>query len=53
MIISNQTAAGHRDGQGRRLAGSAATTAFRARVDDAALHVLRAKEAAGLLPCGG
>jgi beta-N-acetylhexosaminidase len=27
------------------------TTSFRERVDDAALHVLRAKEAAGLLPC--
>ena len=26
---------------------------FRARVDDAAMHVLRAKEAAGLLTCGG
>jgi beta-N-acetylhexosaminidase len=27
--------------------------AFRARVDDAALRILEAKQAAGLLPCGG
>ncbi|HSL76706.1 MAG TPA: glycoside hydrolase family 3 N-terminal domain-containing protein [Candidatus Limnocylindrales bacterium] len=26
---------------------------FRRRIDNAALHVLRAKDAAGLLPCGG
>jgi beta-N-acetylhexosaminidase len=32
---------------------AAADDAFRGRVDDAALRVLRAKEAAGLLPCGG
>jgi beta-N-acetylhexosaminidase len=32
---------------------SASDRAFRARVDDAALRVLRAKGASGLLPCGG
>jgi beta-N-acetylhexosaminidase len=32
---------------------AASDDAFRARVDDAALHVLRAKEAAALLTCGG
>jgi beta-N-acetylhexosaminidase len=31
---------------------TATNAAFRARVDDAALHILAAKEAAGLLPCG-
>ena len=31
---------------------AATDEAFRQRVDDAALHVLRAKEAAGLLSCG-
>jgi beta-N-acetylhexosaminidase len=34
-------------------ARAAADSAFRRRVDDAALLVLRAKEALGLLPCGG
>ena len=32
---------------------AAKDAAFRARIDDAALRVLRAKEAAGLLPCAG
>ena len=32
-------------------ARAASNADFRARVDDAALHVLDAKEAAGLLPC--
>jgi hypothetical protein len=32
-------------------ARTAQTTAFRARVNDAVLHVLQAKEAAGLLDC--
>jgi beta-N-acetylhexosaminidase len=37
----------------KAIASLAATNAaFRARVDDAALHVLAAKQAAGLLPCG-
>jgi beta-N-acetylhexosaminidase len=33
-------------------AGAAQSALFRARVDNAVLHVLRAKEAQGLLPCG-
>ena len=52
MIISNQTAPAVE--MAKAVAARAATDdAFRARVDDAALHVLRAKEAAGLLSCGG
>jgi len=33
-------------------AGAAQSALFRARVDNAARNVLRAKEAQGLLPCG-
>jgi beta-N-acetylhexosaminidase len=33
-------------------AGAAQSALFRARVDNAVLHVLRAKKAQGLLPCG-
>lgn len=52
MIISNKTAPAIE--MARAVASHAATDdAFRERVDDAALHVLRAKEAAGLLSCGG
>ena len=52
MIISNQTAPAVE--MAKAVAARAATDdAFRERVDDAALHVLRAKEAAGLLSCGG
>jgi beta-N-acetylhexosaminidase len=52
MIISNQTAPAIE--MAKAVASRAATDdAFRSRVHDAALHVLRAKEAAGLLPCGG
>lgn len=51
MIISNQTAPAIE--MAKAVTSRAATDdAFRERVDDAALHVLRAKEAAGLLPCG-
>ena len=51
MIISNQTAPAIE--MAKAVAARAATDdAFRERVDDAALHVLRAKEAAGLLSCG-
>jgi beta-N-acetylhexosaminidase len=51
MIISNQTPPAIE--MAKAVAERAATDdAFRARVDDAALHVLRAKEVAGLLPCG-
>jgi beta-N-acetylhexosaminidase len=52
MIISNQTAPAVEMAKAvaARAAGDAA---FRARVDDAAAHVLQAKETAGLLPCGG
>jgi hypothetical protein len=34
------------------LARAAASSAFRAQVDAAALHVLTTKQAYGLLPCG-
>ena len=52
MIISNQTAPAIE--MAKAVASRVATDdAFRQRVDDAALHVLRAKEAAGLLSCGG
>jgi beta-N-acetylhexosaminidase len=51
MIISNQTAPAIE--MAKAVASRAATNdAFRERVDDAALRVLRAKETAGLLPCG-
>ena len=52
MIISNKTPPAVE--MAKAVASRAASDdAFRARVDDAALHVLRAKEAAGLLSCGG
>ncbi len=52
MIISNKTPPAIE--MAEAVASRAASDdAFRARVDDAALRVLRAKEAAGLLPCGG
>jgi len=51
MIISNYSAPAIEMAQA--LASEvAARPAFRQRVNDAALHVLRAKEAAGLLSCG-
>jgi beta-N-acetylhexosaminidase len=51
MIISNQL--GPASKMAQALASLAAeNTSFRNRVDNAALHVLRAKQAAGLLPCG-
>jgi beta-N-acetylhexosaminidase len=52
MIISNQVPAAIE--MARAIASrAAAEPAFAARVDDAALHVLQAKEALGLLPCHG
>ncbi len=52
MIISNKTPPAVE--MAKAVASRAASdAAFRARVDDAALHVLRAKEAVGLLSCGG
>jgi beta-N-acetylhexosaminidase len=52
MIISNKTPPAIE--MVRAVAARVASDdAFRARVEDAALHVLRAKEAAGLLACGG
>jgi beta-N-acetylhexosaminidase len=52
MIVSNQLAPAIEMAQA--LASLAAErTSFRERVDDAALRVLRAKEAVGLLACGG
>jgi beta-N-acetylhexosaminidase len=52
MIISNQLAPAIE--MARAIASLAAErTPFRERVDDAALRILRAKEAVGLLPCGG
>jgi beta-N-acetylhexosaminidase len=52
MIISNQVAPAIE--MARALASrAAAQPSFRALVDDAALHVLDAKEEAGLLPCEG
>jgi beta-N-acetylhexosaminidase len=52
MIISNRVAPAIEMAQA--LASRAAEeTSFRMRVDNAVLHVLRAKEAMGLLPCGG
>jgi beta-glucosidase-like glycosyl hydrolase len=52
MIVSNQLAPAIEMAQA--LASLAAErSSFRERVDDAALRVLRAKEAVGLLPCGG
>jgi beta-N-acetylhexosaminidase len=52
MIISNQTPAANEMAQA--LASRVAVDdSFRARVDNAALHVLRAKDAMGLLPCSG
>jgi beta-N-acetylhexosaminidase len=52
MIISNSS--GTATTMAQALASRAATNrAFRARVDDAALRVLRAKEAFGLLTCAG
>jgi beta-N-acetylhexosaminidase len=50
MIIVNQTAQAVTMAAGL-VARSAADATFHARVDDAVRHVLRAKEAAGLLPC--
>ena len=52
MIISNQTPPAIEMVQAV-VSRVASDDAFRGRVDDAALHVLRAKEAAGLLACGG
>jgi beta-N-acetylhexosaminidase len=50
LIISNQTAPAIE--MAKAVASrSAANATFHQRVDAAALHVLRAKEAAGLLPC--
>ena len=52
MVISNQTAPAIE--MAKAVAAQVRTdAAFRERVDDAARHVLRAKEAAGLLSCGG
>jgi beta-N-acetylhexosaminidase len=52
MVISNQTAPAIE--MAKAVAAQVTTDAsFRERVDDAARHVLRAKEAAGLLSCGG
>jgi beta-N-acetylhexosaminidase len=52
MIISNQLAPAIEMAQA--IASLAAVrTSFRERVDDAALRILLAKEAVGLLPCGG
>jgi beta-N-acetylhexosaminidase len=52
MVISNQTAPAIE--MAKAVAAKVTTdAAFRERVDDAARHVLRAKEAAGLLSCGG
>lgn len=52
MVISNQTAPAIE--MAKAVAAQVTTdAAFRDRVDDAARHVLRAKEAAGLLSCGG
>jgi beta-N-acetylhexosaminidase len=52
MVISNQTAPAIE--MAKAVAARVTTdAAFRQRVDDAAFHVLRAKEAAGLLSCGG
>jgi beta-N-acetylhexosaminidase len=50
MIISNQVQPASQMAQA---IASRATddAAFRSRVDDAVRHVLRAKDAAGLLPC--
>ena len=51
MIISNQTAPAIE--MAKALAARAASDpAFRARVEEAAATVLRAKDAAGLLACG-
>jgi beta-N-acetylhexosaminidase len=50
LIISNQTAPAIE--MAKAVASRAAANAtFHQRVDNAALHVLRAKEVAGLLPC--
>jgi len=51
MIIANELSVAEpmAEGLARR---AAASPAFRRRIDDAALRILRAKEAAGLLPCG-
>jgi beta-N-acetylhexosaminidase len=52
LIISNQLAPAI--AMATAVAGLARTdAAFRARVDQAALHVLAAKDALGLLACGG
>ena len=52
MIVLNQV--DQASAMASAIASFAATTSwFRARVDNAAWHVLRAKEAAGLLTCGG
>ena len=52
MIISNQVPSAV--AMAKAIAArAAAEPAFSQRVDDAALHVLRAKEALGLLPCHG
>jgi beta-N-acetylhexosaminidase len=52
MIISNQVPSAIE--MAKAIASrAAAEPAFAARVDDAALHVLQAKEALGLLPCHG
>ena len=52
LIISNQVVPATEMAQALA-ARAAAKPSFAKRVDDAALHVLEAKEAAGLLPCGG
>ena len=52
MVISNQTAPAIE--MAKAVAAQVTTdAAFRERVDDAARHVLRAKQAAGLLSCAG
>jgi beta-N-acetylhexosaminidase len=52
MIISNQVQPASQ--MARAIAARATDdAAFRSRVDDAVRHVLRAKDAAGLLPCSG
>lgn len=52
MIISNQLAPAIEMAQAL-VSLAVETTSFRERVDNAALHVLSAKEVVGLLPCGG
>ena len=52
MIISNQVPSAIEMAQAIA-SRAAAEPAFAQRVDDAALHILQAKESLGLLPCHG